>query len=284
MQRVTLPDGHSVPALGLGTWRIGESAAHRASEVAAIRRAVEIGYRLFDTAEMYGDGGAEEALGTALGEALRAGELRREELFVVSKVYPHNASRRGVVQACERSRRRLGLERIDLYLLHWRGRHPLAETVAGFEALSAGGYIGRWGVSNFDTDDMEELVAIPAGSGCAANQVCYSLAERGAGFDLLPWLQQRGMPLMAYCPIDQGRLGADAVVRRIGERHGASAAQVALAWALRQPGVIAIPKAVREAHLRENFDAAALQLDAADLAALDRHFPPPAARSPLAVV
>ena len=284
MQNVRFPDGSTWPALGLGTWRMGEAARARSAEVAAVRLALEIGYRVIDTAEMYGEGGAEQVVGQALAEAMRAGTVRRDEVFVVSKVYPHNASRAGLRAACERSRRRLGLDRIDLYLLHWRGELPLSETLAGFEALQSQGAIGQWGVSNFDVDDMEELLALPGGAACASNQVCYSLDERGAGFDLLPWLQRQGMPLMAYCPIGQGRLAADAALAEMGRRLGATASQLALAWAMQRSGVMAIPKAVREAHLRENFAAASLQLSAADLAAIDARFPPPKRRTALAMV
>ncbi len=284
MQHVRFPDGHTCPALGLGTWRMGETARARPTEVAAVRRALEIGYRVIDTAEMYGEGGAEEVVGQALAEATRAGTVAREEVFVVSKVYPHNASRIGVRTACERSRRRLGLDRIDLYLLHWRGSHPLAETLAGFEALMAQGHIARWGVSNFDVADMEELAALRGGAACAANQVYYSLGERGAGHSLLPWLQRAGMPLMAYCPIDQGVLAGNARLAELAQRKGATAAQLALAWAMQQRGVMAIPKAVREAHLRENFAAASLALSAEDLAALDAIFPPPRRKPALAMV
>jgi diketogulonate reductase-like aldo/keto reductase len=283
MQHVSFPDGSTWPALGLGTWRMGESMRERATEVAALRLALEIGYRVIDTAEMYGEGGAEEVVGQALAEAIRAGTVTRDEVFVVSKVYPHNASRAGIRAACERSRQRLGLDRIDLYLLHWRGEHRLAETVAGFEALQSQGHIVRWGVSNFDVDDMEELAGVKGGALCAANQVYYSLGERGAGFDLLPWLQQHRMPLMAYCPIDRGRVAGDAALRGIAQRHGATATQVALAWVMQQSGVMAIPKAVREAHLRENFASAALQLDAEDRAAIDRRFTPPRRKAPLAM-
>lgn len=284
MQPLTFPDGSMRPALGLGTWRMGESARARPAEIAAVRQALELGYRVIDTAEMYGEGGAEEVVGAALAQALRAGTVRREELFVVSKVYPHNAGRHGVPAACERSLRRLGLEHIDLYLLHWRGAFALAETVGAFEALRAQGRIGAWGVSNFDVADMEELVAVPRGDACAADQVCFSLGERGAGFALLPWLQARGMPLMAYCPIDQGRLARDARLGALAQRIGVTAAQLALAWVLHQPGVMAIPKAVREAHLRENLAAAELVLDAGILHELDRLFPPPRGRGPLAMV
>ena len=284
MQHVSFPDGSSAPALGLGTWRMGESARERPREIAAVRLALEIGYRVIDTAEMYGEGGAEEVVGQALAQAMRAGTVTRDEVFVVSKVYPHNASRAGVRAACERSRRRLGLDRIDLYLLHWRGAHPLAETVAGFEVLVEGGEIARWGVSNFDVDDMEELLAVRGGRACAANQVYYSLGERGAGFALLPWLQRRGMPLMAYCPIDQGVLAGSRPLAELAARHRATAAQLALAWAMEQPGVMAIPKAVRETHLRENLAAASITLGPDDLAELDALFAPPRRKTALAMV
>ena len=284
MQHVSFPDGHSVPALGLGTWRMGESARDRAREVAAVRLALELGYRVIDTAEMYGEGGAEEVVGQALAEAVRAGTVTRDEVFVVSKVYPHNASRAGVRAACERSRRRLRLDRIDLYLLHWRGAHALADTVAGFEALVEAGEIARWGVSNFDVDDMDELLSVRGGAACAANQVYYSLGERGAGFALLPWLQRHRMPLMAYCPIDQGVLAGEPRLASLAQRHAATAAQLALAWAMEQPGVMAIPKAVREAHLRENLAAAAITLSPDDLAELDALFAPPQRKTALAMV
>jgi len=284
MKTVTFPDGETRPALGLGTWRMGESGARRRDEVAAVRSAIEMGYCVIDTAEMYGEGEAESIVGEAVAAALRAGSVTREQLFIVSKVYPHNASRDGTPAACERSRRRLGLDTIDLYLLHWRGQHPLAETVGAFEALRAGGQIRHWGVSNLDREDMDELDALQDGARCAANQVYFSLSERGAGFDLLPWLQHRGVPLMAYCPIDQGRLARDKGLAEIGARHGgASAAQVALAWLLAQPGVMVIPKAVREAHLRENLAALDLELTRDDLISIDAHFPPPRRRAPLAM-
>jgi diketogulonate reductase-like aldo/keto reductase len=283
MTHVTFANGQTWPALGLGTWRMGESAHEHAAEVAAVRLALELGIRVIDTAEMYGEGGAEQVVGRAVAQALGAGTLSRDELFVVSKVYPHNASRAGVVAACERSLKRLGLDRIDLYLLHWRGTHALRDTVAGFEALRERGRIRQWGVSNFDVDDLEELMTVPGGTACAANQVYYSLGQRGIEFDLLPWQRQRAMPLMAYCPIDQGRLARDAELARIGARHAASAAQVALAWVLGQSGVMAIPKAVRESHLRDNLAAAALQLSDADRRALDVRFAPPRSKSPLAM-
>ncbi len=284
MKSIAFADGETWPALGLGTWRLGESASRRAPEVAAVRTAIELGYRVIDTAEMYGEGGAEAVVGQAIAEALRAGDVSREQLFVVSKVYPHNASRQGVVQACERSRQRLGLDALDLYLLHWRGAHALVDTVAGFEALKAGGLVRRWGVSNFDAADLTELAAVPGGRGCATNQVFYALSERGVEFDLLPRQRREKMPLMAYCPLGQGELARHPALAQIGARVGASAAQVALAWLLQQGGVIAIPKAARAEHLRDNLAAASLALAPDDLAALDRLFPPPTNRQTLAVV
>jgi len=271
----------SLPVLGLGTWRFGEAKATRAAEIASVRSALEIGYRLIDTAEMYGEGGAEEVVGAALDDAIRAGDVRRDEVVVVSKVYPHNASRTGTRQACERSRRRLGLDTIDIYLLHWRGEHPLRETVAALRQLTEEGRIGRWGVSNFDVDDMDELEAL--GQDCALDQVWYSLGQRDPEFALLPWLRQRGMPLMAYSPIDQGRAAADPVLREIGQARGLSAVQVALAAVLAQPGVVAIPKATGATHLRENLAAAEIDLTAAELQAIERRFPGPRRKAPLAM-
>jgi len=282
MRKLRLPGGAQVPALGLGTWRMGESTRARHGEVTAIRRAVELGYRLFDTAEMYGEGGAEEVLGGALADAMRAGEVARDELFIVSKVYPHNASRAGTLAACERSRKRLQLDRIDLDLLHWRGTHPLGETVDGFERLETQGRIGQWGVSNFDTDDMAELWAMAQGTQCAANQVYYSLSERGIEFDLLPWLREHGVALMAYCPIDQGTLARAKALQPLAQRLNATPAQLALAW-LQSREVIAIPKAVQEQHLRDNLAATSLQLDAAALSELAALFPPPRKKRPLAM-
>ena len=283
MNTIRLPQGETLPSIGLGTWRMGESAGNRRAEVAAIRLAVEIGYRVFDTAEMYGEGRAEQVLGQALGDALRAHAVRREELFIVSKVYPHNASRAGTVAACERSLKRLGLDHIDLYLLHWPGSFPLSETIAGLEVLQSAGHIQHWGVSNFDLEAMQSLVATPGGERCASNQVYYSLSERGPEFDLLPWQRERAMPLMAYSPVDQGVLSHDRGLAKIGERLGATASQLALARLMAEPGVMVIPKAVREAHLRENFAASALALSAADVAAIDRLFPAPTRPSALAM-
>jgi len=283
MNTVALPDGTLLPALGLGTWHMGEAAARRTDDVAAVRCAIDIGYRVIDTAEMYADGGAEQVVGQGVAQALRAGAVTREQLFIVSKVTPHNASRAGMAAACERSRKRLMLDHIDLYLLHWPGPHPLRETVAAFEALQADGHIRHWGVSNFDTDDLRELTALPGGARCAANQVYHSLSTRGAEFDLLPWQRQKQMPLMAYCPLDQGDLAADATLCGVAERSGVTASQVALAWSTAQPGVMAIPKTGRETHLRENFAAAGLVLGAADLAEIEAHFPAPRRKRPLAM-
>ncbi|WP_369655064.1 aldo/keto reductase [Variovorax sp. V213] len=285
MRTLQLPTGGEMPVLGLGTWRMGENAGHRAAEVKAVREAIALGYRLVDTAEMYGEGGAETVVGQAIGEALRAGDVRREALFVVSKVYPHNASRRGTRDACERSLKRLGLDAIDLYLLHWRGSHALRETVAAMQSLVDDGRIGHWGVSNFDTDDMEELAqAVGDGPVCAANQVNLSLGERGPEFSLLPWQRERGVPLMAYSPIDQGALAEDEGLGELAARLGVTAAQLALASVIARPGVAAIPKAVRSAHLKENLAAAELKLDAATLEELDRLHPPPRRKRPLAMI
>jgi diketogulonate reductase-like aldo/keto reductase len=261
---------------------MGEDAGQRAAEVRALRLALDIGYRVIDTAEMYGDGGAECVLGQALTEALREG-VRREELFVVSKILPPNASERGVQAACEASLRRLRLDCIDLYLLHWRGGVPLAETVRGFEQLQRRGWIRQWGVSNFDLDDLRELASVPGGKGCAANQVYYSLSERGIEFDLLPWQQLHQMPLMAYSPIDQGGLVDHPGLRAVAEGHRATPTQVALAWVLRQAGVMAVPKASRAVHLRQNWAARELRLGESDLAQLGRLFPPPRSKRALAV-
>ncbi len=272
--RVTLKDGEAVPALGQGTWQMGETPNRRAAEIQALRAGLDLGMTLIDTAEMYGEGAAEELV----AEAIRG---RRDEAFLVSKVYPHNAGRRDIVEACERSLRRLGTDRIDLYLLHWRGGVPLHETVAGFEDLVHAGKIRRWGVSNFDMDDMRELFAVPGGEACATNQVLYNVTRRGPAFDLIPWLAERAMPLMAYSPVEQGRLPRGGALEAVAAKHGVGSFQVALAWLLRQPHVIAIPKAGRAEHVRDNQGALALDLDGDDLARIDAAFPPPAGKRPL---
>jgi diketogulonate reductase-like aldo/keto reductase len=283
MKQVTLPGGDTVPALGLGTWRMGENRRSRGREVAAIGLAIALGYRLIDTAEMYGEGGAEEVIGEALRDAIGGRVVRREDLFLVSKVYPHNASRQGVLDACARSLDRLGVESLDLYLLHWRGQYPLAKTVEGFETLQADGRIRQWGVSNCDVKDMDELWRVKGGDACAANQVYYSVSTRGIEFDLLPWLRRHRVPVMAYSPIDQGAATKDSTLAAIGAARGATAAQVALAWVLRHPDAIAIPKAAREDHLRQNIAAADIELTADELTKIDRAFPPPTRKRRLAM-
>ncbi|HXE85584.1 MAG TPA: aldo/keto reductase [Hyphomicrobiaceae bacterium] len=274
MQTVTLKSGDKVPVLGLGTWRMGERRSERAAEVAAIRLGLELGITLIDTAEMYGDGGAEEAIAEAI-----AG--RRDNLFIVSKVYPHNASRAGTVAACERSLKRLRTDRLDLYLLHWRGSEPLADTVAAFERLKAGGKIRNWGVSNFDTGDMKELAGLPKGAGCASNQVLYHLGSRGIEWQLLDTCRKANVMVMAYSPLGQGPLLRKPALKKIADKHGVDPAAIALAWVLRQPGVVAIPKAVRPEHVRANMQALDVKLDADDLKALDAAFPPPQRATPL---
>jgi diketogulonate reductase-like aldo/keto reductase len=281
---VTFPGGESRASLGLGTWRMGESARKRQTEIGAVRLALEMGYRVIDTAEMYGDGGAEEIVGIAVAEALRAGGLRREDLFIVSKVYPHNASAAGVQKACDRSLSRLRLEHLDAYLLHWRGSAPLAETVGAFESLRERGRIRHWGVSNFDIDDMRELVGLEGGDRCATNQIYYSLSARGPAFELVPWQQARGIVTMAYSPVDQGSLAKNAGLAQLARERSVTAAQLALAWLVAQDGVMAIPKAVTEPHLRENLASGSLALTAKDAAALDSMFPPPRGRTPLAML
>lgn len=281
---VTFADGECWPALGLGTWGYGTSTATRAAEVDAVRAALEAGYRVIDTAEMYAEGGAESIVGEALAGTFRDRVVPREELHIVSKVYPHNASGPAMLKACEASLRRLGIDRIDLYLLHWRGHVPLADTVAAFEQLVQRGHIARWGVSNFDTADLNELQAVPSGTSCAANQVYLSLGERGAEFELLPWQQARSMPLMAYSPIDQGALVGHEALWRIAHRHGATTTQVALAALIALPGVMVIPKSSDPARLRENRGAGTLRLTPENHRDLARAFPPPNRKRPLAML
>jgi diketogulonate reductase-like aldo/keto reductase len=278
MKRITLPDGASVPALGQGTWMMAEQPARRRSEIAALQAGIERGLTLIDTAEMYGDGASEELVGEAVAD-------RRDGLFLVTKVLPSNASRAGTLKACERSLKRLRVERIDLYLLHWRGGVPLAETVEAFETLRAAGKIARWGVSNFDVDDLEELGEVANLNGCAANQVLYNPEQRGIEFDLLPWQHTRRMPVMAYSPIGQGGdLLSSAALAAVARRHDATPAQIALAWALREGGVIAIPKAGDPRHAVENAAAAELTLTAQDIAEIDAAVPPPRRKRPLAMI
>ncbi len=271
---VSLPTGETIPVLGQGTWTIADRPARRAKAVMALRAGIDAGMTLIDTAEMYGDGASEELVGEAV-----AG--RRDAVFLVSKVYPHNAGRRSAIEACERSLRRLKTDRLDLYLLHWRGSIPLAETVGAFERLTADGKIRHWGVSNFDCDDMEELLA-EGGSAVAVNQVLYNCGRRGIEFDLMPWQAERGIPVMAYSPIEQGRLPRHPVLAAIAARHpGATAAQVALAFTLRRGGVVAIPQMATPSHVAENRPAADLRLSPEDLAEIDRAFPPPTRRRSL---
>lgn len=276
MQR-TFPCGASVPALGQGTWNVGDDPARRDDEIATIRRGIDLGLTLIDTAEMYGDGRSESLVGEAI-----AG--RRDEVFLVSKVYPHNASRRAMARSCEASLRRLGVETLDLYLLHWPGAVPLAETVEGFEALQRAGKIRHWGVSNFDRDAMEQLARVPGGEAAQTDQVLYHLGERGIEWDLRPWLRERALPVMAYSPFDQGRLLRQRGLVTFAREHGMTPAQVALAWLLAQDGVIAIPKTGRRARLEENAGALAHRLSREQLQELDRLFPPPDGPTPLAML
>jgi diketogulonate reductase-like aldo/keto reductase len=277
MRHISMPNGDKVPALGMGTWGMGERRSSAAEEVAALKLGLDLGMTLIDTAEMYGEGGAEEVVGRAI-----AG--RRDAVYLVSKVYPHNAGRKDAVAACERSLKRLGTDRLDLYLLHWRGDVPLAETLEAFAALHRAGKIGAWGVSNFDIGDMKELWSSAAGKSCASNQVLYNLTHRGIEWDLLPWCREHRLATMAYSPIEQGRLLARPALRRLAKERGVSAAQLALSWVLHQRGVIAIPKAVRVDHLRENRAAADLALSAAELEEFDKAFPSPQRKEPLAML
>jgi diketogulonate reductase-like aldo/keto reductase len=263
-----------IPRLGQGTWNMGDSAARRAEELAALREGIDLGMTLIDTAEMYGDGRAESLVAEAISG-------QRKKIFLVSKVLPSNASRKGVARACEASLKRLKTDRLELYLLHWSGSHPLEETVRGFEDLHQAGKIRHWGVSNLDLAEMKRLTAIAGGQACATNQVLYNLSRRGIEFDLLPWSRERAMPIMAYTPIEQGRILGHKVLGAVAARLGATPAQVALAWVLRQPGVVTIPKAGTRAHVRENRKALDLRLDAEALHALDAAFPPPTRARPL---
>ncbi|HEX5887581.1 MAG TPA: aldo/keto reductase [Pyrinomonadaceae bacterium] len=273
-----LPSGRAIPVLGQGTWRMGEDPSRRQADVAALRYGLDLGMNLIDTAEMYGEGGAEEVVGEAIAD-------RREDVFVVSKVYPHNATRRGAIEACERSLRRLKTDYIDLYLLHWRGDVSLAETGEAFQQLKETGKILEHGVSNFDVSDMEEWIALP-GDAVATNQVLYNLASRGIEWELIPWSRDRRIPIMAYSPVApnaqmQKRMFNDRNVKSIAQEHGATPAQIALAWVLRERDIIAIPKASQRQHIRENREAIDIQLTKEDLAKLDQSFPPPTRKIPL---
>lgn len=278
MRSVTLKTGETVPQLGLGTWHMGEPRSDRTAEAKAIVLGFDLGLTLIDTAEMYGEGGAEEVVATALQGG------RRDKAFLVSKVYPRNASRSGVQAACERSLKRLKTDRIDLYLLHWRGSFALQETIDAFRALRAQGKIRHWGVSNLDLADMKELVACDGGSDVASNQVLYNPQRRGIDFDLGPWSRKHAIPIMAYSPVEQGRLLKQPTLLKIAERHRASAAQVCLAWAMRDGATIAIPKATRPEHVRDNRAAHDLTLTPDDLADIDRAFPPPTRAKPLEMI
>ena len=277
LQFVTLRSGERVPALGQGTWHMGEDRRHAAEEAAALRLGIDLGMTLIDTAEMYGSGGAEEVVA-------RAANGLRDNLFIVSKVYPHNASRAGIVAACERSLKRLATDRIDLYLLHWRGSIPLAETLEGFLQLQRDGKIRHHGVSNFDRADMAEWLALKGGDTVAADQVLYSLARRGPEWDLVPWCREHQVVIMAYTPLGTGGMLANPALAEIARRRRATPAQIALAWLLRQESTIVSPKASRPAHVRENRGALDVQLTQEDLTALDRAFPPPKGKSSLGML
>jgi len=276
MKTVSLLDGTRVPALGQGTWHMGENPRARKDEVAALRLGIELGMTLIDTAEMYGEGDAEKVVADAI-------EGQRDRMFVVTKVYPHNASRTELPKACERSLKRLRIDVIDLYLLHWReSSTQLAETVEAFEKLRTAGKIKRWGVSNFDVDDMEELWSIENGANCAANQVLYNLENREIESGLLQWSQKNEIPIMAYSPVGHGRgLLESATLKKIAKRHDTTTSQIALAWVLRQLRVIAIPKASKEKHVRDNARSIEIELTNEDLADLDREFPPPKSKKSL---
>jgi diketogulonate reductase-like aldo/keto reductase len=277
MRNTQLPSGEQVPVLGLGTWHMGERPENRQDERDAIRCAIDNGMKVIDTAEMYGDGAAEQLIGEAL-----AG--RRTDAFIVSKVLPQHATRRGTVTACQDSLRRLGTDYVDLYLLHWPGAVPLEETLEAFDALLRAGKIRYYGVSNFDTPDMEELAALPGGSAVATDQVLYNLTRRGIEFDLMPWCQQRKLPIMAYSPLEQGRLLGDPELLRLAAEYSATPAQIALRWVLRHDSMIALPKAGTPEHVRQLRGALDIPLSPQDMAALDRAFPPPGRKLPLEVI
>ena len=277
MKTITLPCGEIVPAMGLGTWHMGERIGDPGAEAKALSHGLDLGVTVIDTAEMYGRGGAERVVAKAI-------EGRRDEVFLVSKVLPHNASVKGTVEACEKSLTRMGVETIDLYLLHWPGRYPLADTVGAFQRLQREGKIRHWGVSNFDADEMEALWRVPGGDGCQINQVLYNLSRRGVEWDLLPWSRAHAIPIMAYSPLEQGRLLGDKALARVAVRHGVTAAQVALAWTLREDGVMTIPKASGIGHVEQNRAAWDLVLLPEDIVELDEAFPPPTGKRSLAIL
>jgi diketogulonate reductase-like aldo/keto reductase len=274
---VKLPSGDQIPALGQGTWFMGDDGQRRKEEIDALRLGIDLGMNLIDTAEMYGSGASEELVGEAI-----AG--RRDEVFLVSKVLPSNAAKTDVIAACEKSLRRLGTDQLDLYLLHWRSRTPLSETLEGFAALAEAGKIRHWGVSNFDVSDLEELIGLPGGSAVQTNQVLYNLSRRGIEWDLLPWAREHSLPIMAYSPIEQGRILDHSGLKSVAAEHGATAAQVAIAWLLQREGVVAIPKAGTTVHVKENRAALDVHLTDADLAALDQMFPPPNGKQALEII
>jgi diketogulonate reductase-like aldo/keto reductase len=277
MRAVDLPSGETIPVLGMGTWHFGEGRHPAEVEIDALRTGLDLGMTLIDTAELYGDGASERLVGEAISG-------RRDDVFLVSKVLPQNATFDGTITACEASLRRLGTDRLDLYLLHWRGAVPLEETVRAFEELKRAGLIRHWGVSNFDTNDMNELVELSSGRGVETDQVLYNLTRRGIEWNLLPWCQRNGIPLMAYSPIEQGRLVGHPVLRGIAARHRATSAQVALAWVISHPGVCAIPEAGTAEHVRTNFGSLGVVLREDDVVELDAAFPPPSRPVPLEVL
>jgi diketogulonate reductase-like aldo/keto reductase len=274
VRMIKLPSGEVVPVLGQGTWQLGEDPRRRADEIAALRLGLDLGMTLIDTAELYGGGAAEELTAEAISG-------RRDEVFLVTKVLPQHASVRGTISACEGSLHRLKTDRIDLYLLHWRGDIPLQETLHAFAALVKAGKTRFWGVSNFDVDDLKELYSLAGGDGVVTDQVLYNLTRRGIEWDLLPWCRRHGLPVMAYSPIEQGRLLSHPELRRIADRHHAVPAQIALAWVLQTAGVIAIPRTGKSAHVRDNRAALDIHLTQEDVAELNRAFPPPTEKRPL---
>ncbi|KAA0547488.1 aldo/keto reductase [Bacillus sp. BGMRC 2118] len=279
---VILPDGTSLPAIGQGTWYMGENPQLRENEIKALQTGIELGMTVIDTAEMYGNGGSERLV----GEAIKG---RREHVFLVSKVFPHNAGLDKIAKACENSLKRLGIDHLDLYLLHWRGSVPLSETIEGMEKLRQEGKIARWGVSNFDTVDMEELWNTAGGKKCMVNQVLYHIGSRGIDYNLLPWQRDHNMPIMAYSPLAQGgslrrQLLTDPTIKEIAEKYNVQPLQIALAWTIRSGNVLSIPKAVQEEHVLANAEAAMIELTEADLNRLDELFPKPSRKMPLDII